>query len=171
MNLKPLTALNLGDFPKLEAYAGAYRYENDAHTERAPALALAALELGIKRFEGQGSTRHFEAGRTFSLIDRPLYGANTSEFNYAGVLIASHQRPNNVFTILAVEHHTTNNLGHLVGEELVDDWHHDDVIVRRSGQPASHTGTWAALDDAQGRVFWRKGDPLPKRAGIDTDWV
>ena len=107
------SALELGELPTLEVYdgAGAYRYENEAHAQRAAALALAALELDIKRFEGQGSTRHFEAGRSFSLIDHPLYGANTSAFNYAGALIASHQRPDNAFTILAVEHHATNNLG------------------------------------------------------------
>ena len=107
------SALDLGSLPTLEVYdgSGAYRYENEAHAQRAAALALAALELDIKRFEGQGSTRHFEAGRTFSLIDHPLYGANTSAFNYAGALTASHQRPDNAFTILAVEHHATNNLG------------------------------------------------------------
>ena len=107
------SALELGELPTLEVYdgSGAYRYENEAHAQRAAALALAALELDIKRFEGQGSTRHFEAGRSFSLIDHPQYGANTSAFNYAGALIASHQRPDNAFTILAVEHHATNNLG------------------------------------------------------------
>ena len=62
-------------------------------------------------FEGQGSARHFEAGRTFSLIDHALYGANTTALNYAGALTASHQRPDNAFTILAVEHHASNNLG------------------------------------------------------------
>jgi type VI secretion system secreted protein VgrG len=86
-----------------------------AHAQRAATQALAALELGFKTFEGQGSTRHFEAGRRFSLIDHPLYGANTSAFNYAGALAsslaASHSRADNAFTLLAVEHHATNNLG------------------------------------------------------------
>ena len=107
------SARTLGALPTLEVYdgAGGYRYENSAHAERAAALVLAALELDVKRFEGQGSTRHFEAGRTFSLIDHPLYGANTSAINYVGALAASHQRADNAFTILAVEHHATNNLG------------------------------------------------------------
>jgi type VI secretion system secreted protein VgrG len=107
------SALALGELPTLEAYdgAGAYRYENEAHAQRAATLALAALELQVKRFEGQGSTRHFEAGRRFSLIDHPLYGANTTALDYAGAATASHQRPDNAFTILAVEHHAANNLG------------------------------------------------------------
>ncbi len=107
------SALSLGELPTLEVYdgAGAYRYENEAHAQRAATLALAALELDVKRFEGQGSTRHFEAGRTFSLIDHPLYGANTTALDYAGAATASHQRSDNAFTILAVEHHAANNLG------------------------------------------------------------
>lgn len=45
--------------PTLEMYDGAsaYRYQDPAHAERAAELALAALELDVKRFEGQGSTR------------------------------------------------------------------------------------------------------------------
>jgi type VI secretion system secreted protein VgrG len=107
------SALSLGEIPTLEIYegSGAYRYEHPAHAERAAELALAALELDVKRFEGQGSTRHFEAGRTFSLIDHPLYGANTTAFNDVGALLASHQRADNAFTLLAVEHHASNNLG------------------------------------------------------------
>nr|MBP6339212.1 type VI secretion system tip protein VgrG [Vitreoscilla sp.] len=107
------SALSLGDIPTLEVYdgAGAYRYQDPAHAERAAELALAALELDVKRFEGQGSTRHFEAGRSFSLIDHPLYGANTTAFDDLGALLASHQRADNQFTLLAVEHHATNNLG------------------------------------------------------------
>ena len=89
------SALALGELPVLEAYdgSGAYRYENAAHAQRAAALALAALELDIKLFEGQGSTRHFEAGRRFALVDHPLYGANTTAFNYAGGVGASRLRP------------------------------------------------------------------------------
>ena len=107
------SALELGSLPTLEVYdgSGAYRHENEAHAERSAALALAALELDFKRFEGQGSTRHFEAGRSFSLVDHPLYGANTSALNYAGAFTASHQRADNAFTILAIEHHASNNLG------------------------------------------------------------
>jgi type VI secretion system secreted protein VgrG len=107
------SALDFGSLPALEVYdgSGTYRYENAAHAQRAASLALAAIELGFKCFEGQGSTRHFEAGRRFSLIDHPLYGANTSAFNYAGAITASHSRADNAFTLLAVEHHVTNNLG------------------------------------------------------------
>src|SRR5207237_157761 len=43
--------------------------------------------------------------------DHPLYGANTSAFNYAGALTASHDRPDNEFTLVSVEHHASNNLG------------------------------------------------------------
>lgn len=114
------SALDLGELPTLEQYdgSGAYRYEDAAHAERAAALALAALELQAKHFEGQGGARHFEAGRTFSLIDHPLYGANTSAFNYAGALAAQRQRPDNAFTLLAIEHHATNNLGTQAAELL-----------------------------------------------------
>lgn len=116
------TALPIGELPALEVYdgSGAYRYEHPDHAERAAALALAALELDFKRFEGQGSARHFKAGHRFELIDHPLYGANSSAFNYSGALLASarpnaHQRStqsqHNAFTLLAVEHHCANNLG------------------------------------------------------------
>ena len=48
------SALSLGDIPTLEIYdgAGAYRYQDPAHADRAAELALAALELDVKRFEG-----------------------------------------------------------------------------------------------------------------------
>ena len=107
------SALSLGELPRLEVYdgSGAYRYGNAEHADRAASLALAVLELDVKRFEGQGSTRHFSAGSRFSLIDHPLYGANTSAFNYAGALTASHDRPDNEFTLVSVEHHASNNLG------------------------------------------------------------
>ena len=107
------SVLDFGALPALEVYdgAGACRYENAAHAQRAAGLALGALELDYKRFEGQGSARHFEAGRRFSLVDHPLYGANTTAFNDAGALTASHARPDNAFKILAVEHHASNNLG------------------------------------------------------------
>lgn len=107
------SALGLGEIPKLQLYdgAGAGRYAHAAHAERAAGLALAALELDVKRFEGQGSTRHFEAGHSFSLVDHPLYGADTTAPNHAGAPIASHPRADNRFTLLTVEHHASNNLG------------------------------------------------------------
>lgn len=107
------SSLDQGDVPGLEAYdgAGAYVYENAAHADRTATLRLAAHELGYKRFEGEGSARAFAAGQTFSLIDHPLYGANTTAFNYAGALGASHDRPDNAFCLIAVEHHAANNLG------------------------------------------------------------
>ncbi|WP_284614301.1 type VI secretion system Vgr family protein [Aquabacterium humicola] len=100
------SALELGELPALEVYdgAGAYRYRDPAHAERAAGLALQALELDVKRFEGQGSTRHFEAGRRFTLVDHALYGASTAQ-------TVSHARADNQFTLLAIEHHATNNLG------------------------------------------------------------
>lgn len=100
------TTLDIGDVPALEIYdgAGAYRYENPAHAQRAADLALQALELDYKRFEGQGSTRHFDAGRRFTLVDHPLYGRSAPQ-------TVSHGRPDNEFTLLAVEHHIVNNLG------------------------------------------------------------
>ena len=111
------STLALGELPTLQVYdgSGAYRFEKPEHAQRAAAMALAALELDIKRFEGQGSARHFKAGCRFELIDHPLYGANSSAFNYRGALLASHQRAtqseHNAFTLLAVEHHCANNLG------------------------------------------------------------
>jgi type VI secretion system secreted protein VgrG len=100
------TTLDIGEVPTLETYdgAGAYRYENPAHAERAAQLALQALELDFKRFEGQGSTRHFDAGRRFTLVDHPLYGRSAPQ-------VVSHARGDNEFTLLAVEHHIANNLG------------------------------------------------------------
>ena len=107
------SSLDQGDVPELEAYdgAGAYVYENAAYADRTATLRLAAHELGYKRFEGEGSARAFAAGQTFSLVDHPLYGANTTAFNYAGALGASHDRPDNAFCLTAVEHHAANNLG------------------------------------------------------------
>jgi type VI secretion system secreted protein VgrG len=107
------TALTVGDLPTLEAYdgSGAYRFTDAAHAQRAAELALAALELDYKTFQGQGSVRALGAGTSFDLIDHPLYGANTTAFNYTGALIASHTRADNAFVVLSVEHHATNNLG------------------------------------------------------------
>lgn len=58
-----------------------------------------------------------------------------------------------------------------IGEELENDWRQDQLIVRHTGEPATYTGRWAARDDLGGRVFWRKGDPLPMNKGQSTDWV
>ncbi|MDO9352823.1 MAG: type VI secretion system tip protein TssI/VgrG, partial [Solirubrobacteraceae bacterium] len=114
------SALDLGKLPALEVYdgAGAYRYENPAHAERAARLALAALELGYKRLEGQGSARHFAVGRRFRLIDHPLFGANTTSNSYAGAASASHARPDNEFTLVEIEHRAANNLGAQAAELL-----------------------------------------------------
>lgn len=114
------SGLDLGELPTLALYAGsgAYRFESSAHAERAASLALQAVELDVKRFEGQSSARHFQAGSTFTLVDHPLYGANTTALNYAGALLASHARTDNAFTLLAVEHHATNNLGAQAAELL-----------------------------------------------------
>ncbi|KQP13684.1 hypothetical protein ASF43_17465 [Pseudorhodoferax sp. Leaf267] len=99
------SALDLGKVPALQVYdgAGAYRYENPEHAQRAADLALAALELSAKHFEGQGSARHLAAGARFQLFDHPLYGSPTAS------------RPDNAFTVLAVEHHASNNLGGQLG--------------------------------------------------------
>ncbi|MDE2078521.1 MAG: hypothetical protein KGI91_15860 [Burkholderiales bacterium] len=63
------------------------------------------------------------------------------------------------------------DFSHLIGEELENDWRPDQLIVLHTGEPASYTGRWAARDDLGGRVFWRKGDPLPMNKGQPTDWV
>ncbi|MEO7057684.1 MAG: type VI secretion system Vgr family protein, partial [Caldimonas sp.] len=107
------SSLEFGDMPRLEVYdgAGAYRYQDADHAEREASLRLAALELAYKRFEGVGSARVFGAGACFSLVDHPLYGANTTALNYAGAFAASRERPDNEFCIVAVEHHAANNLG------------------------------------------------------------
>ena len=107
------STLDLGEIPALEVYdgSGTYRHEDTGHAERVAKLRLAALELGVKRFEGDGSARIFRAGECFRLVDHPLYGANTTAFNYAGALTASRDRPDNAFCLVAVEHHAANNLG------------------------------------------------------------
>ncbi|NRF69454.1 type VI secretion system tip protein VgrG [Aquincola sp. S2] len=101
------SALDIGELPALEVYdgTGAYRYQDAPHAERAAELALQALELDFKRFEGQGSTRHFEAGRRFQLVDHPLYGSGLASG------LVSHPRADNQFTLLAIEHHMANNFG------------------------------------------------------------
>ena len=114
------TALDIGDLPLLEVYdgSGAYRWADTDAAQRAAALALAALELDFQRFEGQGSARHLQAGRRFTLVDHPLFGANTTALNYAGALLSAGEPADNQFTLLAVEHHATNNLGAQAAELL-----------------------------------------------------
>lgn len=58
-----------------------------------------------------------------------------------------------------------------VGEDLENDWNSSQLLVAHTGEPAPLTGRWAARDDLSGRVFWRKGDPLPMNKGQDVDWV
>jgi type VI secretion system secreted protein VgrG len=113
------SALDLGEVPWLEQYdgSGAYRFADTQAAERAARLALGALELQAKRFAGQGGARVLRAGAQFQLIDHPLYGANTTAMSYAAALTASH-RPDNAFTVLAVEHHVANNLGDQAAELL-----------------------------------------------------
>ncbi|MCA6216261.1 type VI secretion system tip protein VgrG [Ideonella sp. B7] len=114
------SALDLGEVPWLEQYdgSGAYRFADTQAAERAARLALGALELQAKRFAGQGGARVLRAGAQFQLIDHPLYGANTTAPSYAAALTASHPRPDNAFTVLAVEHHVANNLGDQAAELL-----------------------------------------------------
>ena len=80
--------------PTLERYdgAGAYRYQDGDHADRAATLALAAHELQAKRFEGIGAARILRPGARFSLINHASYGANTTAFDYAGAALASHDR-------------------------------------------------------------------------------
>jgi uncharacterized protein involved in type VI secretion and phage assembly len=77
------SSLDLGDLPALEAYdgAGAYRYESTAHAARAAELRLQAHELAYKTFDGRGYVRTLAAGRTFTLIDHPHYGPNSTALN------------------------------------------------------------------------------------------
>ncbi len=58
-----------------------------------------------------------------------------------------------------------------VGEDLGNDWNSSQLVVAHTGELAPLTGRWAAQDDLGGRVFWRKGDPLPMNKGQPTDWV
>nr|WP_297353658.1 type VI secretion system Vgr family protein [uncultured Caldimonas sp.] len=92
------TALEHGELPTLEVYdgAGAYRYENAAHAERAASIAVDALELDYKRFYGEGAVRVLSAGVQFTLTEHPLYGKSARD---------------NRFTVLTVEHEIANNLG------------------------------------------------------------
>jgi type VI secretion system secreted protein VgrG len=67
--------------------------------------------MQAKPFEGIGAARILRAGARFSPIDHASYGANTTAFDYAGALLASHDRDDNAFTVLVVEHEASNDLG------------------------------------------------------------
>ena len=69
------------------------------------------------------------------------------------------------------EDNTPPDFSGLVGAEPTNDWRSDQGVVQRSGEPARYTGTWAAQQDLQGRIFWRQGDPLPLHQGVAVDWV
>lgn len=108
------TALHVGEQPWLEQYNGssADGFQDYGDARDAGARHPASPESNYnERFEGQGSTRHFAAGCRFALIEPPLFGPGTSVFNHPGVPRGVHQRPDNEFTLLRVEHHATNNLG------------------------------------------------------------
>ena len=107
------SALDLGELPDLQQFdgSGAYRFKDTEQAQGWSERALQALELDAKRFEGAGQTRHFAAGSRFCLIDHPLYGANSTARDYADAVLASHQRPDNAFTLLGVHLQVRNNLG------------------------------------------------------------
>ena len=70
------------------------------------------------------------------------------------------------------ESNTPPDLSALVGEELIaPKVPLDQIASARSGQPAQYTGTWAAMDDLGGRIFWKKGTPLPPHKGREVEWV
>ncbi len=191
------TALPIGELPTLEVYDGSgnYRYADSAHAERAAALALAALELDFERFEGQGSTRHFEAGRSFTLVDHALFGANTTSMNYGGALL--HEASDNHFVLLAVEHHATNNLGaqaaELLGSTALERGSYKNhfhaarastpVVPRRIHKPTAHgmqTAVVVGVPDApvtterdvrvKLQFPWQRGDNAPGNETSGT-WV
>ncbi len=124
------SALDLGDVPTLEVFAGhgAYRWQDSEACDRAAERTLAAIELHAKRFDGIGAARRLRPGARFSLIDHPSYGADTTASSYAGAALASHERADNAFTVLAVEHEATNNLG--------------SQAARLIGRPSLERGTY-----------------------------
>lgn len=110
--------LALGALPRLQRYdgAGSSRHADDGAATADAALALSALALDAKRFEGISGVRRLGAGRRFTLIDHPSYGANASALGYAGT--PGHRREANGFTVLAVEHRAANNLGRTAARAL-----------------------------------------------------
>jgi type VI secretion system secreted protein VgrG len=105
------STLALGALPRLQRYdgAGVDRHEDNATAAGSAAQALSALALDAKRFNGTSGVRRLGAGRRFTLIDHPSYGANTSALSYAGT--PGHRREEHEFRVLAVEHRAANNLG------------------------------------------------------------
>ncbi|MBA4215537.1 MAG: hypothetical protein C0449_20920 [Polaromonas sp.] len=70
------------------------------------------------------------------------------------------------------ESNTPPDFSALVGAELIDPKVPlDQIASARSGQPAQYTGTWAAMDDLGGRIFWKKGEKLPLHNGREVEWV
>jgi Immunity protein 72 len=69
------------------------------------------------------------------------------------------------------EPQTPPDFSTLVGEEIIDEWPHNEVVTAHSGQIAKYTGTWAATGDLQGRIYWKKGEPLPLHKGREVQWV
>ncbi|MFG6447096.1 type VI secretion system Vgr family protein [Roseateles sp. BYS180W] len=99
------SALQLGELPALSLYdsSGAYRYEDPAHAQRAAELALNALELSSKHYEGQSQVRQLRPGVNFGLSEHPIWGLDAQ---------GPHPTRNaQRFVTLAVEHHVANNLG------------------------------------------------------------
>ena len=71
------------------------------------------------------------------------------------------------------ESNTPPDFSALVGDELIDPKlpMGDTSVSARSGQAAQYTGTWAAMDDLGGRIFWKKGEKLPLHHGREVEWV
>lgn len=47
----------------------------------------------------------------------------------------------------------------------------DDILSATSGMLCQKTGMWAVLDDINGRLSVKKGDPMPQHNGRDVTWV
>ncbi len=114
-------ALDLGELPVLEIYdgSGAYRWRDPEAAQRRAGLASAALELNAKHFEGQGSARHLRRRHAVQAHRPPASTAPTPPPSTTPRPCSPrHQRDDNAFTILAVEHHATNNLGAQIAKLL-----------------------------------------------------
>ncbi|WP_374438876.1 type VI secretion system Vgr family protein [Inhella sp.] len=107
------SSLNTGEVPQLEQYwgGGEYRFQDGAQAQARADQALLALELGLKRYQGQGGLRHLLAGAQFELFDHPHFGANSTALDYAGAALASHKRSDARFTLTEVGLTVRNNLG------------------------------------------------------------
>jgi type VI secretion system secreted protein VgrG len=113
------SALDLGEVPWLEQYdgSGAYRFADTQAAERAARLALGALELQAKRFAGQGGARA-ACGRAVPADRPPAVRRQHHRAELCGGPHRQPPRPDNAFTVLAVEHHVANNLGDQAAELL-----------------------------------------------------